>query len=144
MPGFLSAFDGSRQSIHAFEQAIELAELKGAKLRVLAVIETPELHEPEERKAIIEAFRGTLEEAMDKLKPRAADSSVPVTLEIREGHPVDLILEEIRDQDIEHVFIGHRGQKGLIRELLMGSVSRRIADYAPCTVTIARQSGPKR
>lgn len=132
----LVAFDNSPQARYAFEQALYYACWKNRPLHVLAVIQAPELHEDDARERIVAAFRTQFEQGVADLKELAADSPVPISYEIVVGHPVDIILERIQTGAIEHVFLGRRGHKGFFQNLLMGSVSKRIADFANCTVTI--------
>ncbi len=138
MTPILAAYDGSRQSVRAFEMALEFARWKSLDLVVLAVIQIPELHEPEERQRIVSIRRKELEQGQRELKNRFEPAPVSIEWEIHEGHPVDTILERIERLKSPHIFLGHRGRKGIFQQLLMGSVSKRIADFAPCTVTIVR------
>ncbi len=132
----LTAFDNTAHARRAFKQALHYAHWKNSPLHVLAVIHTPELHEDEARDRIIEKFREQYEQGMAELRELSEDSPVTVSYEIVVGHPVDVILERIQSGTIEHVFMGRRGRKGFFENLLMGSVSKRIADFASCTVTI--------
>lgn len=53
------------------------------------------------------------------------------------GHPADVIVAEATRFRADLVVLGSRG-RGLIRSAVLGSVSARVADEAPCPVLIAR------
>lgn len=53
------------------------------------------------------------------------------------GHPADVIVDEATRFRADLVVLGSRG-RGLIRSAVLGSVSARVADEAPCPVLIAR------
>lgn len=60
-----------------------------------------------------------------------------VRLRLREGHPVDEILEESDLGDYDLVIVGSRGHKGF-STYFVGSTALRVADLAPCSVLIAK------
>ena len=55
---------------------------------------------------------------------------------VREGHPSDEILEAAKTTGAEMIILGSRGER--LHTLLMGSVSREIANRADVPVLIAR------
>jgi nucleotide-binding universal stress UspA family protein len=55
---------------------------------------------------------------------------------VREGHPSDEILEAAKATGAELIIVGSRGER--LHTLLMGSVSREIANRAAVPVLIAR------
>lgn len=65
------------------------------------------------------------------------DQGVPgIKTVAREGHPSDEILEAAREAGAEMIIIGSRGQR--LHTLLIGSVSREVANRADIPVLIAR------
>ena len=61
-----------------------------------------------------------------------------VATQVRESAEVsDAILDAADELDIDMIVIGDKG-KGAIREFLLGSVTRRIAHHAPCSVLVVR------
>ncbi len=60
-----------------------------------------------------------------------------VRLRLREGHPVDEILEETDLGDYDLVIVGSRGHKGFSTHFV-GSTALRVADLAVCSVLIAK------
>ena len=53
------------------------------------------------------------------------------------GHPADAIIQVAETEGTNLIVIGSRGLGG-VQRFLMGSVSARVAQHAPCNVYIAR------
>lgn len=68
-----------------------------------------------------------------KLEEKGIDGIKPV---IKEGHPADAILDSAREEKVGMIIIGSRGKR--MHSLLMGSVSREVANRADIPVLIAR------
>jgi len=76
-----------------------------------------------------------LSEALEKAK--AAAPSLSVTSKLAEGYPADRIVETASEGDFDIIVMGRRGQ-GHLRHTLLGSVSDRVADQAPCGLFIIK------
>ncbi len=55
---------------------------------------------------------------------------------VKVGHPADEILQTAKEEGVEMIIIGSRGKR--LHTLLMGSVSREVANRAEIPVLIAR------
>jgi nucleotide-binding universal stress UspA family protein len=77
-------------------------------------------------KAVLDHHRKTLEAA----------GVTGIKTIVKEGHPADEILETAREEGVGMIIIGSRGQR--MHTLLMGSVSREVANQAEIPVLIAR------
>jgi nucleotide-binding universal stress UspA family protein len=130
--------DGSEGSVQALRFAIEEAKIRGAELRAVSAWHVPpavygagwapaSTDVDEFRKLAESALRESVEEA------GAAQAGIEVTSIVREGHPVDLLVEESGDADL--LVLGTRGLGGF-KELLLGSVSQQCAHHASCPVVI--------
>jgi len=53
------------------------------------------------------------------------------------GDPPQAILESAKKQDVQMIVVGARGLKG-IKRFLLGSVSQKVLEHAPCSVLIVR------
>ena len=139
MNSILVGIDGTRQCWKAFDHALDLADWNEVPLHVAAVIHGPdiELAEDEEHRALIERYGKRLNRELLKANSRAGDRSVEVQTHLLEGHPVERILELATQQRAGHIVVGHRS-KGLFERLLLGSVAKRVVDFAHCTVTVVR------
>ena len=60
-----------------------------------------------------------------------------VEMEWKCGDPPLAILESAKQQDIQMIVVGARGLKG-IKRFLLGSVSQKVLEHAPCSVLIVR------
>jgi len=150
MKRILVAIDGSEPSWKALEAAGDLARLHGARIDLLHVV--PPEPQPAGLEAFARAERIPLEEelarwrserltgdelvrdARDRL--RAAGVEPGETL-VEEGAPAPAILATAERLGTDLVVVGSRGRTGLAATLL-GSVSKRVAEHARCSVLIVR------
>lgn len=134
----LVAIDGSDCSERAFGKALELALLTGGKLTALA-IEGPlpayaaTLGEVDEVKREKDQFFNALGA---RARERAEQMGVELDVDVRPGHPAELISRVAADGGYDLVVLGHRGH--FLRDHLLGSTADRVAEHAPCPVMIVR------
>jgi nucleotide-binding universal stress UspA family protein len=136
----LIAFDGSEQSYKAFDFALEMSKLcMGAspEITVLSVAQPPEPADIVEVDAIIDSASQHYEELFKVLREKARKQNVEINTEVVVGHPADQIVKYASDKKSDLIILGQRG-KSKIAKWLLGSVSKRVATYAPCTVTIVK------
>ena len=136
----LVAFDGSEYSIKAFDFALELSNLSpepSHEIYVLSVAQPPEPADLVEVDAIIDAAREHYEELFSDLRRKGREANVPVITEVAVGHPAQQIVHYADEKGCDMVILGHRG-KSLMERWKIGSVSKRVTSYAPCTVTIVK------
>jgi nucleotide-binding universal stress UspA family protein len=136
----LVAFDGSPYSMKAFDFALELSNLSPVPshdIIVLPVVQVPEPADLVEVDAIIDTATQHYEDMFKELRQKGVAANVPITTEIAVGHPADQIVHYADEKGCDMVILGHRG-KSLMDRWKLGSVSKRVTSYAPCTVTIVR------
>lgn len=137
MDTILVGVDGSEASGVALEFAVEEAALRAAALRVVSVWETPTLAQQEAlmSSGLFEALRGAAEQIVDDAVKRAGELAPDLPCEgaALEGWPQEVLLQEARG--VALIVVGRKGQ-GALASLLLGSVSRHVADHAPCPVII--------
>ena len=136
----LVAFDGSPYSMKAFDYALELSNLSpepSHEIYVISVVQPPEPADLVEMDAIIDAANEHYEEMFKELRQKGAAANVPVTTEVAVGHPADQIVHYAAEKGCDMVIMGHRG-KSLMERWKIGSVSKRVVTYAPCTVTVVK------
>ena len=136
----LVGFDGSVYAEQAFEMALNLAALSGAKLAIVSVATLPEPPGSVETKATIEAATEHYEAIFETLRRRAEDRGLTLESRILVGHPAEQIIRLAAETHVDLVVVGHRG-RSRIREWVFGSVSRRIVNHAPCSVLVVRSRG---
>jgi nucleotide-binding universal stress UspA family protein len=134
----LVAIDGSECSDRAYAKALELAVVTSAHVTALA-IEGPlpayaatvgEVDEVKREKD--EFFNGLAARA----GRQALDAGVEIDVEVRAGHPAELISHVAKDGGYDLIVLGHRGH--FLRDHLLGSTADRVAEHAPCPVMIVR------
>lgn len=134
----LIGYDGSEQALRAFTYALELMKNYPApkpEIRVIAVAQPPE--PPELFDDVTDRATQHFQEHFRKLHHLAKDSDLAIVTEAAVGHPAEYIIRYAKDYGIDTIFVGHTG-KSKIETWLLGSVSKRIATYAHCTVIIVR------
>jgi len=136
----LVAFDGSQQSYKAFDFALDLSKLcPGAapEIIILSVAQPPEPADIVEVDAIIDSATQHYEELFKGLRDKAREKNLEIKTEVVVGHPAEQIIKYAAETKSDLIVVGQIG-KSKIANWLLGSVSKRIATYAPCTVTIVK------
>jgi len=136
----LVAFDGSEQSYKAFNFALELSRLcTGAspKITIISVAQPPEPADIVEVDAIIDSATQHYEKLFKGLRDKAKKSNMEIMTEVVVGHPADQIIKFATEKKNDMIIVGQRG-RSKISHWLLGSVSKRVSSYAPCTVTIVK------
>jgi nucleotide-binding universal stress UspA family protein len=137
MKTILAANDGSESAKRAFQFAIELAKAFGAGVIVVSVAQPSEPPTSVETAALLEAATEHFEKDFVGFRETAKAAGVPLETVIVVGHPADQIVHQAALREADLIVMGHRG-KSRIQRWLLGSVSKRVLSYAPCTVTIVR------
>jgi len=138
------AFDGSPQSAHALAVAAEYARGAGARLRLLTVVNTaavgvypPPPLDAGSYEALAQAAReearGRLDEAIAALGPDVRAEGA-----VLEGETIAALVEDSAGEDL--LFAGS-GDKGPLRRVLLGSVSRHLLRDAACPVMVVPRGG---
>lgn len=137
----LLASDASASAAAAAMLAEEIAAKLHATLTIVNVYEEPGLlaeaadaladrYPQEQEQRVIEAIKQNMGNV-------SQTSGVPCTLRQEKGHTVETILRVAREEKAGLIVLGHRGQGGF-EAMLLGSVSGRVAQHAPCPVLVAR------
>ncbi|HSW64210.1 MAG TPA: universal stress protein [Dissulfurispiraceae bacterium] len=136
----LVGFDGSDQAYKAFDFALDLVKMctgAAVDIFVVAVAQPPEAGAMLAIEAIIKSAKEHYEDLFKDLREKARERNLEVRTEVAVGHPADQIIRYVKEQQSDMVVVGQKG-KSMIEDWLMGSVSRRVARYAPCTVIIVK------
>lgn len=111
--------------------------LAGVALSTTSVAQPPEPIDIVEMDAIIDSATQHYEELFKVLREKAKERNLEIKAEVAVGHPADQIVRFAKDNKCDMVALGQRG-KSKIENWLLGSVSKRVATYSPCTVTIVK------
>lgn len=127
--------DGSSGMTQVAEHALALAELCGATVHVLYVVdETAYASIPEDtRERVREALEGDGESATKTIAERAFERDLTVNREVRWGDPAVAIIAYAVENDIDMIVMGTRGRTGFERYLL-GSVAEKVVRVSPVPV----------
>lgn len=143
----LVAIDGSEHADHALIFALDLAEKYSANILLLGVYHPVYISvgvQPnytstqatvdyyKELKAYREKVLSEGLQKANELKP-----NLKISTQLKKGRPADTIIETAKEGQFDLIVMGSRGLGG-IKQLLLGSVSDRVADQAPCPVLIVR------
>jgi nucleotide-binding universal stress UspA family protein len=130
----LLATDGSKNSEHATNYAIDLAEKHASHLIAISVIYTND--------EFVALAPGIVAELYDSAKARletlcaeAKEKGITAESIAKEGEPHEIITSVASEKNAGVIILGSHGRKGLHR-LLMGSVTERTIGYAACCVLV--------
>ena len=126
-----------------FAHAREIGATYDAQLDLVHVIEEsmlPMVYGVKEAATDVEAVERRVRDALGVYADAARDAGVDVTIMVRRGHPVDVILDLLGNGPFDLVTIATHGRTGLKR-LLMGSVAENVVRMAPCPVFTVKSFG---
>ncbi|MGE5239065.1 MAG: universal stress protein [Chloroflexota bacterium] len=131
-------FDGSDNAYRAVDFALNLHKMCGAamEIHVVSAVTPPEVPNVD-YEAIAGSMMQHYEELLKDLRGKATGRGIAIKTATVTGHPADQILRYVKENNCDMVIMGQRGMSG-VEEFLLGSVSRRVARHAPCTVTIVK------
>jgi nucleotide-binding universal stress UspA family protein len=135
LPQIVIGYDGSDAARRALERAAGLAATSGTALVVTAA---PLLYPTRRAGDIVdpqdsEEAQRLLDEARDELRRRGVRARTHEAA----GDPGDAIIEAARESKADLVVVGTRGRSTAVR-LLLGSVSTKVVQEAPCDVLVVR------
>lgn len=133
----LVAYDASKASAHAFLAALDMAKQLHANLSVLSVAQLPEPAAMVESSAMLELANEHYEKDFNRMRADAQSAGVTAETRVLVGHPAEQIVHYASQCKADLIVMGHRGGSR-VREWLLGSVSKRVLSYAPCSVLIVR------
>jgi len=146
---FVVAVDGSDQAAAAAAFVRQLA-VTGARLTLLGVVELPRLlsavspvesASPAVIEAIVAEQTTALQNALSRARATLGDSVATVEQRLASGYPAEEILRAATEDDSDLVVVGARGL-GLLKRLLLGSVSEAVLRHADRPVLIVRGGTP--
>lgn len=140
----LVPIDGSRHSIMAAAQAVDIAEKYQATVTLLHVIninqltglgtmEGPPLITEGMAENLNDAGKTIIEDTLQSLPPH----SIKVHTELVWGTPERAIISQVTSKSHDLIVIGSRGLSAF-SGLLLGSVSDRVVHQAPCPVLVVK------
>jgi len=137
--------DGSENAIKAGEYAISLADMSGAEIIILNVIDTSYLDsipQPEVRESVDEELRNDMKNAVKRFEDTIEENQCNGTCKnidfkvlLKEGNPSDVILKTIEKEGIDQVVMGKSGKQGL-EKFLLGRTTDKVVKESKVPVNI--------
>jgi nucleotide-binding universal stress UspA family protein len=132
------AIDGSEHSHRALQYAKNLAEYTGASLRLVhAFPHTSDLLGYEEYDHLVAQRTSAGQAILDEAREKLGETNIEVYEELLEGPEAEAILNVTEARHADLIVMGTRGRSTL-ENLLLGSVSNKVIQYAHCPVTLVR------
>ncbi len=132
------AWDGSEHSLRAAEKAIEIAKCtKDSRVVVVYVKDTGKSKSEVLQNWNSIEITNPREERVKRIEKMAKDSNIQYTVEMLQGEPGPAIVEYANQHKFDVVVVGSRGLNAL-QEMVLGSVSHKIAKRANCPVMIVK------
>lgn len=140
---FLLATDGSENSLRAAKHLVDISKVHAeAEINIIAVYEAMFIGGEAalamiDRKEILAYARKSAQEVMDKTTAVFKEAGIEVKEIIVEGDPGPTIVETAKSLGVNQIVIGTRGM-GKVKELFMGSVSRKVVHLSPYPVMLIK------
>lgn len=132
----LLAFDGSECSSKALVYAGSLAEQYGAALWLVHVFpQTSDILGYEDFEKLYAKRKSAGQAVVDEALQKLDQTKLKVQTELLEGPEADSILKAAENLQADLIVMGTRGL-GAVKELLLGSVSRKVLHLASCPVMV--------
>lgn len=132
------AYDGSDESKKAFQMGLELAAKFSAQVLVISVARPPEPPVTVEMEAVLERASEFYRSGYDSLRETASALGITPRFEIRMSHPAEQIVLLANEENAQMIVMGHRGGGSFLQRWRLGSIARRVMNYARCTVVVVR------
>jgi nucleotide-binding universal stress UspA family protein len=138
----LAPVNGSQSSVTAGRLAVQLTTLHEAHITFVYVVDDAVV---EELAAV--SGRGTKrvqselelsgQRSLDYMSRLASEADLTSSQVIRHGVPYREITNLAREQGVDLIIVGQVGIRGP-RRILIGNVTERIIEYAPCSVLVVK------
>ena len=138
----LAPVDGSRPAMEAGRFAIQLATLYAAKITFVYVVDTALVDEliavsGKPAGQIRQELEATGQRYLDHMTRSAAEAQLEADQVICSGVPYLEITELAESLGVALIVIAQVGHRGPPR-ILVGSVTERVIEYAPCPVLVVK------
>lgn len=126
--------DGSEGAQRAMEKAIEIFKPMQPEVIILTVIEIP-LDATSHAEEAFAEWRTERQKVLDKAADWVVMHGLEVDAILAEGDPRIMIMDAIKAKSPDVVIIGKRGG-GVLKEIVLGSVSAYLTRHATCPVLV--------
>ena len=135
----LVPYNGSAEAKSAFNFALDLAQKYQTAIQILAVATLPDPPGEVETAAILENATDYYKHQFTELRHRAKEAGLNLDTHIVSGHAAEQIIHFAEKNNFDVIVMGHQSRSKLGRWLI-GSVTDRVVDHAPCTVIVVKRN----
>ncbi len=130
--------DGSENSLRAAELAVEMANVYGAGIEYLYVVDLEGVlaHRKSTENSVLEEAVAAGKEVLNKVL-ETTPSAIPARGRCVSGDAPQAILQAAVEADADLIVMGSRGL-GAFRAAILGSVSSYVLEHATCPVTLVK------
>jgi nucleotide-binding universal stress UspA family protein len=132
--------DGSDCSLRAAALGISLAKFLSAEIFTIYAVDTiilKELRKGSEEKEIEKELEEKGERYLNYVVELAEKESLKAEAILAKGEPYDQIVYNAKTRKADMIVMGSYGRRGT-RRILIGSVTERVIEYAPCPVLVVK------
>lgn len=142
----LVPMDGSKHAQKAAHVAVDLAKKYGAKVVFMTVTRKFQVSDNLRRFMQAENLMGEPQYLIDEMTKHIMSDARDYAKQeglakfeviVREGQPARTIVEYAKNHDVDLIVMGSRGL-GDVEGALLGSVSHKVSNLAPCMVTTVK------
>ena len=134
----LVAVDGSKHSDVAFSVAMDMAQKYGSQLFILHVFQGGTGSSTMVSPGVEDDLRAMGQEIINSYETKVRQSGLQnVRMLLEKGDAAQKIMETATEVKYGLILIGSRGRGGF-KELLLGSVSHKVANHAGCPVLVVK------
>ena len=130
------AYDGSKFSNKALQEAINIAKSSGGSLLILSIVDITDEFEAQ-APGLTDRMTEKLLKLSQKALQKAVTAKVKAKIEVHVGDAYEMIVDISKKKKADIIVMGSHGRTGLTR-LLMGSVTSRVIGHAPCSVLVVK------
>jgi nucleotide-binding universal stress UspA family protein len=134
--------DGSEYAKAAADKGLEMAELMGAQVAAISVINESGFAMRGFRRAAVEGYtylEKTAQEAVDQIGKEGEKRGLVVEKIIKKGDPANEIIEASKEYDL--IVMSSLGHTGLTH-FFVGGVAEKVVRFAFCPVLLVRANKP--
>ena len=133
----LVPLDGSKYSEKALNRACELVEVFNSKLVLLYVAEKSTPVNLLDRKEYMDLIRKFGKKTLERANQVVEKKNMSCKTILKEGNIVSNIEKVVKTENCDLIIVGNKGL-GAVGRFLLGSVSNKLAQHAPCSVLIVK------
>ena len=131
------AIDGSTSAKRAFAQSLYLASRCDSRLEIVHVVPCEFGGDSVNTFELVEELKTKGKKILEQCKKIAARNNISIKTTSELGDPAKIIIKLAKSNDYDLIIMGSRGRSAF-KELLLGSVTQKVAHHAKCPVMVVR------